>query len=113
MPTNAESDFDDMYAVIALGGKQYRVNPGETITVDRLGHEEGATFAPVVVFAVDGERIVHDEQGLAAVKVAARVKGHTLGKKIDVFRYRSKKSSAKRKGHRSRLTVVEIESITV
>lgn len=102
-----------MYAVIALGGKQYRVVPGETITVDRLPHEEGATFAPPVVLAVDGDNVVLDEKGLAGVAITARVKGHTLGKKIEIMRYRPKQSYSKKKGHRSRLSVVEIEKISL
>ncbi len=102
-----------MYAVIALGGKQYRVTPGEKITVDRLPHEEGATFDAPVVLAVDGDNVVLDEKALGKVKVSARVEKHSLGKKIDIFTYRPKQSYSKRRGHRSRLSVVSIESIKV
>ena len=99
-----------MYAVIALGGKQYRVTPGEKITVDRLPHEEGATFDAPVVLAVDGDNVVLDA---SKATVSARVERHTLGKKIHIFTYRPKQSYSRKKGHRSRLSVVSIESIKV
>jgi large subunit ribosomal protein L21 len=102
-----------MYAVIALGGKQYRVRPGEKLTVDRLPHAEGDSFDVPVLLANDGDstRIGADE--LAKVTVSARVVAHTLGKKIHVLTYRSKKDSKRKIGHRSRLSLIEIERIAL
>jgi large subunit ribosomal protein L21 len=100
-----------MFAVIALGGKQYRVTKGERIVVDRLAVDEGATITPDVVLASDGKATLATADAVKGVKVSAKVKEHTLGKKIDVRTYRPKKSSSRRLGHRSRLSVIEIESI--
>ncbi len=94
------------YAVIALGGKQYRVREGERLLVDRLVHEAGASFEPRVLATGDGEGIADGGT------VTATVEEHLLGKKILVFTYKPKRNSRKRRGHRSRLSRVRIESIT-
>ncbi len=93
------------YAVIALGGKQYRVREGERLLVDRLAVEPGGTFSPNVL-AVGGDKAISD-----GGSVTARVEEHVLGKKIVVFTYRAKKDSKKKRGHRSRLSRIQIESI--
>jgi large subunit ribosomal protein L21 len=93
------------YAVIALGGKQYRVREGERLLVDRLAVEPGETFSPNVL-AVGGDKAISD-----GGTVTARVEEHVLGKKIVVFTYRAKKDSKKKRGHRSRLSRIQIESI--
>ena len=93
------------YAVIALGGKQYRVREGERLLVDRLAVEPGETFSPNVL-AVGGDKTISD-----GGSVTARVEEHVLGKKIVVFTYRAKKDSKKKRGHRSRLSRIQIESI--
>jgi len=93
------------YAVIALGGKQYRVREGERLVVDRLRLDEGASFAPdtLVTGGPDG---LTDGGAVSAV-----VEEHLLGKKIQVFTYKPKRNERRRRGHRSRLTRVRIESI--
>ena len=93
------------YAVIAVGGKQYRVREGERLLVDRLAVEPGETFTPDVL-AVGGDKAISDGGA-----VTARVEEHLLGKKIVVFTYRAKKDSKKKRGHRSRLSRIQIESI--
>jgi large subunit ribosomal protein L21 len=102
-----------MYAVIELGGKQYRVAKGEYLTVDRIHEEPGATFTPTVLFAADGGSSILDPKDLAKVKVTARVDEHLLGKKIRVFTYKPKHHSKKMRGHRSRLTKITIEDIAL
>lgn len=94
------------YAVIALGGKQYRVRAGERIVVDRLAEEEGATISPRVLATGDGDGIADGGT------VTATVEQHLLGKKILVFTYKPKRNERRRRGHRSRQTRVLIESIT-
>ncbi|HMM48278.1 MAG TPA: 50S ribosomal protein L21 [Miltoncostaeaceae bacterium] len=95
------------YAVIALGGKQYRVSEGEHLLVDRVDHEEGATFAPrVLATGASGGEIA------TGGSVTAKVEEHVLGKKVLVFTYKPKNHSSRRRGHRSRLSRVRIESIT-
>lgn len=100
-----------MFAVIALGGKQYRVTKGERLVVDRLAVDEGKTLTPDVVLASDGKKTLATEAEVKPVKVTARVKEHTLGPKIHIRTYRPKKSSSRRMGYRSRQSVIEIESI--
>ena len=102
-----------MFAVISLGGKQYRVHKGEYLTVDRLAHEPGSTFSPTVLLATSGEDVLIDADALAKVTVTARVDEHMLGTKIRVFQYKPKKSSKKARGHRSRLSRITIEDIAV
>jgi large subunit ribosomal protein L21 len=102
-----------VFAVISLGGKQYRVHKGEYLTVDRLAHEPGSTFSPPVLLATSGEDVMIDAAALAKVTVTARVDEHMLGTKIRVFQYKPKKSSKKARGHRSRLSRITIEDIAV
>jgi large subunit ribosomal protein L21 len=102
-----------VFAVISLGGKQYRVHKGEYLTVDRLAHEPGSTFSPTVLLATSGEDVLIDADALAKVTVTARVDEHMLGTKIRVFQYKPKKSSKKARGHRSRLSRITIEDIAV
>ncbi len=99
-----------MYAIISVGGKQYRVVEGERLTVDRLPYEEGATFAPTVLLVGgDGDPKLGAEA--AAQTVTARVGAHVLGKKVIVGKHRQRTGYRRRNGHRSRLSQIEIESI--
>jgi large subunit ribosomal protein L21 len=95
------------YAIISLGGKQYRVREGERLLVDRLRADEGATVEPRVLL-VGG----NGTPDLApSSTVTARVVGHELGEKIRIGKYRRRTGYKKHTGHRSRLTRIEIESI--
>jgi large subunit ribosomal protein L21 len=95
------------YAIISLGGKQYRVQEGERLLVDRLRVDEGATVEPRVLL-VGG----NGAPDLApSTTVTARVVGHELGEKIRIGKYRRRTGYKKHTGHRSRLTRIEIESI--
>jgi large subunit ribosomal protein L21 len=95
------------YAIISLGGKQYRVQEGERLLVDRLRVDEGATVEPRVLL-IGG----NGEPDLApSTTVTARVVGHELGKKIRIGKYRRRTGYKKHTGHRSKLTRIEIESI--
>ena len=102
-----------MYAVIALAGKQYRVTPGERLVVDRLPHDEGATFSPDVLMAGTDGKTVLDAAGLKKVKISVRVREHRKGPKIRVFRYHPKHNWSRRRGHRSHVTVIEVEKLAV
>jgi large subunit ribosomal protein L21 len=95
------------YAVIALGGKQYRVREGEHLLVDRLAEEEGATFSPQVLATGSAGGDI-----ATGGSVTATVEEHVLGRKILVFTYKPKRNSRRRRGHRSRLSRVRIQSIT-
>ena len=92
------------YAIIRLGGKQYRVSEGERLLVDRLSLDESATFSPDVLF-VGG----NGDGGSATV--TARVVGHTLGPKIRIGKYRKRTGYRRHTGHRSKFSEIEIQSI--
>ena len=95
------------YAIISLGGKQYRVHEGERLLVDRLRADEGATVEPRVLL-VGG----NGAPDLApSATVTARVVGHELGQKIRIGKYKRRTGYKKHTGHRSKLTRIEIESI--
>jgi|SRR5579862_1191410 len=95
------------YAIISLGGKQYRVQEGERLVVDRLKVEEGKTLEPRVLL-VGG----NGAADLApSATVTARVVGHELGEKIRIGKYKKRTGYKRHNGHRSRLTRIEIESI--
>jgi large subunit ribosomal protein L21 len=95
------------YAIISLGGKQYRVHEGERLLVDRLRADEGATVEPRVLLV--GGNGSPDLSPSATV--TARVVGHELGEKIRIGKYRRRTGYKKHTGHRSKLTRIEIESI--
>jgi large subunit ribosomal protein L21 len=96
------------YAIISLSGKQYRVQEGDRLLVDRLGEPEGKTFQPKLLFlGGDGKA----ELGPKGTTVTAKVVGHVLGEKIRVGKYRRRTGYRRHTGHRSRLTEIEIESI--
>jgi large subunit ribosomal protein L21 len=95
------------YAIISLGGKQYRVREGERLVVDRVGTDEGKTFHPDILFlGGDG-----DGQLKPSVTVTARVVGHVRGDKVRIGKYRPKSGYRRHTGFRSALTQIEIESI--
>ncbi len=99
-----------MYAVIESGGKQYKVEEGTSLFVDRLDAKEGDKVALRPVLFRDGDVIV-GAKDLAKVKVEAKVAGHVRGKKVKVFKYKAKKGYRKRAGHRSELTRLEVTSL--
>jgi large subunit ribosomal protein L21 len=95
------------YAIISLGGKQYRVHEGERLLVDRLRADEGATVEPrVLLVGGDGTPDL-----APSTTVTARVVGHELGEKIRIGKYRRRTGYKRHTGYRSRLTRIEIESI--
>jgi large subunit ribosomal protein L21 len=95
------------YAIISLGGKQYRVHEGERLLVDRLRVDEGSTLEPrVLLVGGDGAPDLAPSS-----TVTARVVGHELGEKIRIGKYRRRTGYKKHTGHRSKLTRIEIESI--
>jgi large subunit ribosomal protein L21 len=97
------------YAVIESGGKQYRVEKGTTLLVDRLSADEGAKVDLRPVAFRDKDMVVGKD--LEKVKVEAKVAGHERGPKIRVFKYRPKKGYRRRAGHRSELTRLEVTEV--
>src|SRR3712207_1287687 len=96
------------YAIISLGGKQYRVQEGQRLLVDRVREDEGATFSPqILMLGGDGDPQFSPD----GVTVTARVVGHVLGEKIRIGKYRRRTGYKRHTGHRSRLSQIEIEAI--
>jgi len=96
------------YAIISVGGKQYRVREGERLMVDRLAHGEGKTFNPAVLLVGgDGETKISPTD----VTVTARLVANTRGEKIRIGKYRPKNGYKKHTGFRASLSQIEIESI--
>jgi large subunit ribosomal protein L21 len=99
------------YAIIELGGKQYRVEKGDSVVVDRLDAREGAKVAPRALL-YRSDKTLLDGPELAKVKIDAVVAEHLEGPKLRVFKYRPKKRYRRRAGHRSALTRLEIKAIS-
>ncbi len=99
------------YAIISLGGKQYRVREGEYLLVERLPYEEGKTFNPdILMLGGDGDTLLGEDE-LKGQQVTALVAAHVLGKKVIVGKHRQRTGYRRRNGHRSRLSRIEIQSI--
>ena len=99
-----------MYAVVATGGKQYRVTEGQVITTELLA-TTGAEVDLRPVLLVDGEKVLASPGELSGVAVKGRVLGETKGPKIRGFTYKSKSNQRRRWGHRQRHSLVEITEI--
>jgi large subunit ribosomal protein L21 len=100
-----------MYAIVKVGGKQYRVEEGDSIVVDRLHEEQGAKVDLQPLLLADGDETVFEGADLDKVKVSATVAGHERGKKLRVVKFKPKKGYKRRTGHRSELTRLEIAEI--
>jgi large subunit ribosomal protein L21 len=99
-----------MYAVVRVGGKQYRVEKGDTLVVDRMREDEGATVNLEPLLFRDKEPVL-DPAEVAKVKVEAVVQGHERGPKLRVVKFKPKKGYKRTTGHRSELTRLEIKDI--
>jgi large subunit ribosomal protein L21 len=99
------------YAIVESGGKQYRVEPGQTLLVDRLPEDEGAKVALRPLMLRTDDDVVLDASGLEKVKVEAKVAAHERGEKVRVFKYKAKKGYRRRQGHRSELTRIEVTEV--
>jgi large subunit ribosomal protein L21 len=99
------------YAIIELGGKQYRVEKGDSVVVDRIDAKEGAKLSPRALLYRSEKTAVLEGPELQKVRVEAVVAEHLKGEKVRVFKYRPKKRYRRRAGHRSLLTRLEISDI--
>jgi large subunit ribosomal protein L21 len=100
------------YAVIKTGGKQYRVEEGTTLLVERLTDDEGAKISlEPLLYA--GDQTLFGADDLAKVKVEAKVIGHERGKKLRIFKFKPKRGYKRTTGHRQELTRIEVTGIKV
>lgn len=101
-----------MYAVVSSGGKQYRVEPGTTLTMERIGAEAGApyTFDRVLLIG-DGDQVTVGTPVVSGATVSATVLGEELGPKLVIFKFKQKVKYRRRTGHRQHLVRVRIDSI--
>jgi len=99
-----------MYAIIATGGKQYKVAEGDVVCVEKLGVEEGAeyTFDQVLAVSDEGLKVGEDVKNAS---VTATVLGNGKAKKVIVYKYKRKTGYHKKNGHRQQYTKVKIEKI--
>ena len=100
-----------MYAIANISGKQYKVEVGANITVDRLNAEVGDTISFPVMLTVDGSKVKAGNPVIKDVVAMAKVVAHVQDRKITVYKYKPKKNERKKQGHRQPYTKITIESI--
>jgi large subunit ribosomal protein L21 len=100
-----------MYAIIKTGGKQYKVQIGDSIYVEKLNLEDGAVVEFDTVLFANDEDIRVGTPVVEGVKVAAKVVRQAKGHKITIFKFKSKKNYRRKQGHRQPYTQVEITAI--
>lgn len=101
-----------MYAIVKTGGKQYRVERGQRLLVERLSAEEGASVA-LQPLMYRSDEAVFDAKGLEQVKVTAKVLSHERGEKLRIVKFKPKRGYKRRTGHRQDLTRIEITEIAM
>ena len=103
-----------MYAVVSTGGKQYRVEPGTTLLVERLAADAGASVRlDQVLLVADGEHVRVGTPTVAGASVSATVLGEQLGEKLIIFKFKPKTRYRRRNGHRQHYTRLRIDEITL
>src|SRR5436305_6639958 len=100
-----------MYAIVKTGGKQYRVEQGQSLLVERLRASEGDSVALAPLLYVDGSKIVDRSEELSSVSVEARVVAHERGPKLRIVKFKPKRGYKRRTGHRQELTRIEVVGI--
>jgi large subunit ribosomal protein L21 len=102
-----------MYAVIQTGGKQYRVAEGDTLKVEKIVADEGASVElDKVLMVADGEKVTVGKPYVEGGKVMATVKAHGRGDKVKIIKFRRRKHHLKRQGHRQWFTELTITGIS-
>lgn len=100
-----------MYAIIATGGKQYKVSEGDIIRVEKLGAADESEYTFDQVLAVGGNDFKVGAPTVAGASVTAKVLGDGKAKKVIVYKYKAKTGYHKKNGHRQQYTLVKIEKI--
>ena len=102
-----------MYAIIATGGKQYKVSEGDVIRVEKLGVAAGEKYDFDQVLAVSDDKLTVGCPTVEGAKVSATVVGDVKAKKVVVYKYKRKTGYHKKNGHRQNLTEVKIDKIVM
>ncbi len=97
------------YAIVKTGGKQYRVEQGQTLLVERLAVDDGDSVSLEPLLFVDGSNVVDSD--LSGVSVTARVVAHERGPKLRVVKFKPKRGYKRRTGHRQNLTRIEVTEV--
>ena len=100
-----------MYAILATGGKQYKVAEGDIITIEKLGAQAGEKVTFDQVLAIGGEELKVGTPTVAGATVTASVIGDGKAKKVIVYKYKRKSGYHKKNGHRQQYTALKIEKI--
>jgi large subunit ribosomal protein L21 len=101
-----------MYAVIATGGKQYKVTKGETLRVEKLDGDEGSTLKlDNVLMVADGDKVSVGTPRLDKATVTATIKAQGRGDKVEIIKFRRRKHSRSQAGHRQSYTEIEVTDI--
>ena len=101
-----------MYAVIATGGKQYKVTKGETLRVEKLVGDEGSTVKlDNVLMVADGDKVSVGTPTLDKATVTAKIMAHGRGDKVEIIKFRRRKHSRRQMGHRQSYTEIEVTDI--
>ena len=102
-----------MYAVIATGGKQYRVEKDGVLRIEKLEGEAGSSieFSEVLLIA-DGDQITVGKPRVVGAKVSATIESHGKGDKVTIVKFRRRKHYLRRKGHRQQYTQVRVKGIS-
>ena len=110
MPGEYKKEVLHMYAIIATGGKQYRVSEGDTIYIEKLDNEVGDVVSfPVLMLS--GETIEVGSPYIEGATVTGKIVRHGKGEKIQILKYKSKKNYRRKAGHRQPFTQVEITGV--
>jgi large subunit ribosomal protein L21 len=104
---------DSTYAIVKCGGKQYRVEEGTTLLVDRITDDEGASIDLVPLLYAGDKDTVFSASDLGRIKVKAKVLAHERGPKLRVFKFKPKRGYKRTTGHRSELTRIEVTGISL
>jgi large subunit ribosomal protein L21 len=102
-----------MYAIVATGGKQFKVAQGDILAVEKLDVEPGKTVELKVIFLADGSQITVDSDKLAKARVFAEVLEHFRGEKALVFKFKKRKGYKRLRGHRQELTRLQVLDISL
>jgi len=100
-----------MYAIIETGGKQYKVEKGDVIYIEKLNNEAGSAIEFDKVLAISGDNMTVGNPIVSGAKVSGTILDHGKAKKVVVFKYKAKKNERKKTGHSQQYTKVKIDEI--